>query len=537
MRKLKLRLLTKLAAVFALAVAVGTTMLTVDNVFLNHIPLRRLLEFNIPAILAGDLFILIVLSVFSYRWIGSGDDPEDLRLRLMRLPGKMLSGLLLLSIALSALYDVASIRRRGGSVLELTASDWADLAGSFVSEMTVALVIGTLQYALSRRAVRPVLLSLGTKESRPAPLASLLLPMSVATLSCFFVVSTAGFEYLSGTSHRPIEIGNIAVAAAIRLAFGMTVFYLLVAEIRQDIRTASAEVKALQQGGGASAHRPIPVVSGDEFGELAEAFNRLQRHMGRSYEETRQELRLAYQVQKSLLPAAARSRGGLELAALSAPSREVGGDLFDIVERPDGGLVVMIGDVSGKGVSASMLMTATLALFRKEARAADSPAELLRRLNMAIAETLQGRMYVTMGVGFWDAASSSWRYASAGHVSPLLVRGRRAEEAKALPSLPLGIDAEEDYAETIERLEAGDALLLYTDGIVEATAEDGELFGFARLERALERISEGGSAEQALRRLIELLPPPGQGAYDDDRTLLLLRLPVAGEEADRIAGS
>ena len=534
MRKLKLRLLAKLSAIFALAVTVGTVMLTVDNVFLYGISLRKLLEFNIPAIVVGDLLILVILLALSSRWIGAGDDPRDLRVRLMRLPGRMLAGLLLISVAFSAIYDYVRFQVNDVSFKELTPADYAELANSFVSEMTIALVIGMMQYALTRRAVRPVLRSLGREEARPAKLRSLVVPMIAATFGCFFVVSTVGYEYLLGASQRPIAIGAVAAAAAIRLLFSMGVFYLLIAEMRRDVRTVRAEVKALERGGGASAHRPIPVLSGDELGELTEAFNRLQRHMGRAYEETRQELRLAYQVQKSLLPAAARSRGGIELAALSKPSREVGGDLFDIVDRPDGGLVVMIGDVSGKGVSASMLMTATLALFRREARTNGSPAALLQRLNGLVAETLQGRMYVTMGIGSWEPASSEWRYASAGHVTPMLVRRGKAEEYPAMPSLPLGIDLEEEYEETVARLLEGDALLLYTDGIVEAPAEDGGLFGFERLERALERLPETGSASEALRLLIERLPPEGEGRFDDDRTMVLLK--YVGEGANRVAG-
>jgi len=534
MRKLKIRLLAKLAAIFALATAVGTVLLTVDNVYLNQIPFRNLLVFNIPAILTGDFLILLLLTTLSYRWLGDGDDARVFRIRLMRLPGRMLAALLLISAAFSVLYHYSYFLFHGVPIAELTAADWGSLAKSFVSEQTIALVIGTLQYALSRRAVRPYILALGPEEARPAALVSFVAAMSVATLSCFFIVSTVGYEYLSANDVGRVDIGAIGISAAVRVAFGAAVFYLLILEMRADVRTVLTEVKALLRDGDAHAHRPIPVVSGDELGELAESFNRLQRHMGKAYEETKQELRLAYQVQRNLLPDAERSREGLELAATSTPSRDVGGDLFDIVERPDGGLAVMIGDVSGKGMAASMLMTATLALFRKEARTSASPSALMRRLNALITESLQGRMYVTMGVGFWEPTRAEWLYASAGHVSPLSVRGGKAEEARALPSLPLGIDPDVSFAETTARFAPGDLLLLYTDGIVEAETEDGDLFGFDRLERLLEQLPAATTAGEALRRLTEALPPAGTGRYDDDRTLLLLRFVGEGEE--RVAG-
>lgn len=580
MRKMKLRLLARLAAVFALAVFVGTIMLTLDNVLLNRIPLRKLLAFNIPAVLAGDLLILAILSAFAYWWLGRGDDLRGLRLRIMRLPGTMLAALLILSVAFSALFHSVSNRIDGTSFREYDAAAWSGLAHSFVSEMTIALIIGTLQFALSRRAVRSVLASLGLATERPAALPGLAVPVGAAVAGCFFIVSTVGYKYLAGASGGPIDIGAITAAASIRLVFCAAVFYLLVAEIRRDLRTVLTEVRALLRDGSDQAHRPIPVLSGDELGELAEAFNQLQRHLGQSFEETKQELRLAYQVQRSMLPAADRRMGPLTLAALSEPSREVGGDLFDVIERGDGILVVMIGDASGKGMAASMVMAGALGLFRKEARRCDSPGSLLGRLNEQLTETLQGRMYVTMGVGFWDPAVSEWRYASAGHLSPLLVRRGMAEEWAIQTALPLGIDSGVTYEETSLHFEKDDFLLLYTDGIIEAPMADGELFGFERLERALERsldrVSEQSTGldserppsqapdrerpqaadqgrgrvqatdvvrertlrqdavRESLLRLVHLLPPASEERYADDRTLLLLRFD--GEEAERVAG-
>ncbi|HZG58173.1 PP2C family protein-serine/threonine phosphatase [Paenibacillus sp.] len=515
-------LLLQLFAVSAAAVAVGTVLLTMSNVFLNHISLRVLLRFNIPAIMAGNFIIVAALLALARRWVDAGSEPKERLFRYMTLPGRLFAWLLALSAALSALYHLAELARGGFSFSSLTPAYVTSLTYSLINEMTTALVIGTLIYALCRRAVRPHLIRLGGESRLPGRRSSVVVPLGVASLSCFFIMASAGVDFIYEQGRSNPNLWDLAVVLAVRFVFCLTIFSLLLYELRDAVRTALSQLRGLLDGGAAD-RRPIPVVSADELGDLAESFNALQRRMQQASEEMRRELRLAYQVQKRLLPDTRRRLSGFEIAAVSSPCREVGGDVFDIAERGEGGFAVMIGDVSGKGMPASMLVTAALALFRKAIREGATPAQTLGKLNAAFAETLKGRMYVTMGVGFWDPASGVWTYASAGHVAPYVLRGGRTEELEVRGALPLGIDPEAAYRETTTLLRPGDGVLLYTDGIVEAERGEGGMLGFDGLERLLAELPGDQDASEAVRRITEGLPPRSGAASDDDRTLVMLR--------------
>jgi len=531
LRKLALRLLPRLVLIFVLSLLVGTAMLMLNNVLLHGSSLRELLRFNIPAVMAGNLLIIAILLLSAYARLSRPASDRDLYAKLLRLPGRLFAGLMAISLLFSGLYHALQFQFYDVPLSSLAWEDYRVLAKNLVAEQTIALIIGLLMYALCRRTVRPYVMRLRAETRTPGR--SFAAPLGLAIVGCCFILASSGVEYLLLNEDRPIDIWDIAATVGARFAFCTVVFYLLIVEMRGDARAVLASIKELARGGASATYRPIPVVSGDELGELTEAFNLLQRRMGKEAEEMRRELKLAYHVQQKLLPAVFRTRETFDAAAVSSPSREVGGDVFDIVERGDGSFLVMVGDVSGKGVAASMLMTATLALFRKEARQGASAAEALRALNGLFSETLKGRMYVTMGIGCWNPANGRWTYASAGHVAPYLVRDGRAEELRPSPSFPLGIDSDETYTETIFELRPGDRLLLYTDGIVEAEADDGGMFGFDRLEEALAALPEEGDARELLERLNGFLPPPRQGVYDDDRTMLLLRYAGAAGDGDR----
>jgi serine phosphatase RsbU (regulator of sigma subunit) len=524
MRKMKVRLLVRLSLIYTFAALVGTTLLTVNNVFLNHSTLLKLLQFNIPAVLTGNLIILVLLLILSGFWIRRVRNKTDLQMKLTKLPGRMFIGLLLISAAFSCIYHVLQFAFYDKSFTDVSARDIQVLIKNLISEQTIALIIGTLQYALSRRAVRPYVIRLGAKTFVPARSASFVIPMTVASLSCFFITSSAGIEYLIWNPTGEIDLGALAITVGVRFGFAVVVFYLLVVEMRGDLRAVLSSIKALVRGGAAKTHRPIPVVCNDELGRLTESFNGLQERMASAYEEVRQELQLAYNIQQKLLPHTHQLRDSYEIAAVSIPSREVGGDIFDIVEQGDGGVAIMVGDVSGKGMAASMLMTASLALFRKEIRKGGNPGDVLTRLNAQFAGTLQGNLYITMGVGIWEPEKAMWHYASAGHLFPYLRRGEEVQEITVKGALPLGIDADEVYEQVSVNLQAGDQLLLYTDGIVEMEADEGGMFGFERLEDAMRMLPKSADARVQLKELMGRLPPSRGSRSDDDRTMLIVRL-------------
>jgi len=236
-----------------------------------------------------------------------------------------------------------------------------------------------------------------------------------------------------------------------------------------------------------------------------------------------QELRLARSIQQALLPKDIPQLEGWQISPYYQPAREVGGDFYDFFELEDGRLGVVEGDATGKGMPAALVASATCSMHRAVAQALDSssPGEVLSRVNETLLDRIPANMFVTCFYAILDPESATLNYANAGHDLPYLWRGGDAEELRAR-GMPLGLLPGMRYEEKEIELDAGEGVLFYTDGVVEAHDPKGEMFGFPRL-RAL--VAEHGE-ERALGALCleELYSFVGEGwEQEDDITLLTLR--------------
>jgi serine phosphatase RsbU (regulator of sigma subunit) len=208
------------------------------------------------------------------------------------------------------------------------------------------------------------------------------------------------------------------------------------------------------------------------------------------------------------------------------PAREVGGDFYDFHLLPEDRLGLVVGDATGKGVPAALVMSTTCGMLQAVSEASDSssssPGEVLKRVNEALTVRIPANTFVTCFYAILEPESGSLTYANAGHDLPYLHRSNgNAEELKAR-GMPLGLMPGMGYEEKEIVLEAGEVTLLYSDGLVEAHAPKGEMFGFPRL-RAL--VGEHGE-EQALGEYLmeKLYSFVGEGwEQEDDITLLTLR--------------
>jgi serine phosphatase RsbU (regulator of sigma subunit) len=242
-----------------------------------------------------------------------------------------------------------------------------------------------------------------------------------------------------------------------------------------------------------------------------------------------QELRLARDIQQSFLPADFElfPDGDPELFARVHPAREVSGDLYDFFRLPDGRLAFFLGDVSGKGMPAALFMIAVRTLIRNLAPSSSGPADLLRRLNAALAADNPTALFVTLSHGIYDRRDGSVVLTSGGHPSPLLRRGDGSvTEVSVQPGVLLGCSILDLHvSDTRLTLQPGEALILYTDGFTEAFAGDRknmfgldrlcEVLGGPRTDLPLSACAEEASA--AVQRF------SGQGELQDDQTLFLLR--------------
>jgi len=235
-----------------------------------------------------------------------------------------------------------------------------------------------------------------------------------------------------------------------------------------------------------------------------------------------QELRVARSIQEASLPKEVPTLEGWEISPRYQPAREVGGDFYDFFELDDGRVGFAVGDATGKGVPAAFMMSATCALLGGVATAlSSSPGEVLSRVNEAVLPRIPPNMFITCFCAILDPKSGALMYANAGHDLPYLWRCGECEELRAR-GMPLGLMPGMGYEEKETTLQAGEAVLFYSDGLVEAHNPMGEMFGFPRL-RAL--VAEHGEERSLGNFLLEELYSFVGEAWEqeDDITLLTLR--------------
>ena len=252
--------------------------------------------------------------------------------------------------------------------------------------------------------------------------------------------------------------------------------------------------------------------------EVAEAH--LEQEI-RERERVEQELRVARSIQQASLPKEVPQLEGWQIAPYYQPAREVGGDFYDFHLLPEGQLGLVVGDATGKGVPAALVMSTTCGMLRLAAQGSSSPGQMLRGVNEVLFPNIPSNMFVTCFYAILDPKSGRLSYANAGHDLPYLHRNGDTEELRAR-GMPLGLMPKMSYEEKETILHSGEAALLYSDGLVEAHDPAGDMFGFPRL-RAL--IAEHGEKRSLGELLLEELYSftGGRWEQEDDITLLTLR--------------
>jgi sigma-B regulation protein RsbU (phosphoserine phosphatase) len=278
------------------------------------------------------------------------------------------------------------------------------------------------------------------------------------------------------------------------------------------------------------------VQSRDQLGDLAESFNvmsaSIQGLLMEQAEKQRleEELRIARQIQMSLLPQDVVSLPGLRLSALCLPAAEVGGDYYDLLPLSPARMGVLVADVSGKGTSAALYMAELKGLVLSLSRIHDSPARLLSEANRILSSTLDPRSFITMTYAIVDTESRTMRYARAGHNPVIHYEARTGRTRVLTPAgLGLGLDPGARFDAILEEAEvplaSGDLFLFFTDGLSEAMNGRAELFGERRLRDVIES-AEAGFDEAALRDriLAEIRAFVGDAAQNDDMTMVILKV-------------
>ena len=246
------------------------------------------------------------------------------------------------------------------------------------------------------------------------------------------------------------------------------------------------------------------------------------------------ELRVAREIQRGLVPRdfAALGSGAADCFACLEPARAVGGDLYDVFRLDDGRLCLAVGDVSGKGIPAALFMVMTLTLIRSLARLSARPDEILGRVNDALAADNPSSMFVTLFYAVLDPATGRLICASGGHLSPFVTRtGAEPRPLVASEGTLLGVQPGLTFPATEVVLAPGDLLVAFTDGVTEAMAPDGSLFGEARLRTLLGGLGDVTPADAVNAVLAGVRAFAGTAEQADDIAILAVRYAGAGGPA------
>lgn len=313
-------------------------------------------------------------------------------------------------------------------------------------------------------------------------------------------------------------LGAIWVTSAMVLTMGRSV--------AQSVGALSEATDALREG--KLKHR-IAIKGNDELWEVASSFNVMaeglekMREMELESQRLEEELRLARAIQTRLLPAHAPLLERAELAGLSIPAREVGGDYFDYLILEGGLIGIAVADVSGKGAPAAMLMSSFRASLRSQDLQLLGPAEVLGRINRFIHASVDTGKFITAFLGLLDPATGEFRYANAGHDAPLVVGSDGNVSELTGGGLILGLLPQIVYDEAVAQLPLGSLVAIFTDGITEARDPSGEFYGS---ERLLETLKSSGSVpcDDLLQRVVQSIQDfSASGPQSDDITLVLVR--------------
>ena len=289
---------------------------------------------------------------------------------------------------------------------------------------------------------------------------------------------------------------------------------------------------AQQIAGGNFAWR-TPLRSNDQIGELAGNFNEMAASLEQFQKqqvtrlEFESDLRMAQRVQEYLFPRQAPVVSGATVAGSTLPARTVGGDLYDFFDLGQKQLGVLCADVSGKGVSAALMMANLQAVAHAQVGAfpdgsAQPPALFVQRLNEAFVGRFGDNRYATLFWAEYDARTRILKYVNAGHEPPILIRPTGDLERLQTSGFPIGMFGRVGYASTELQVEAGSHIVIFTDGLADALSPSGEEFGDERLIDCCRGLAGALSAEQLVERLMQAAGSWSAGAEQFDDTTVVV---------------
>lgn len=489
----------KLLLLYLLVGLEGVAFVEFQNLFVLGKSWEYLLKYNLPFVLMQNLVFIVIYYFFTVIRLKeailldknpdklatlSSEEKTKLFHKLVHFPMEMFRFSVLFMIILAIafhIYDTLLVE-------EITKKVLVGVFFSFLREQSIGMIITLTIIAFLGKALRPTIIKLN-QPSITFIHVSLVKKIVLVFFSLLFIIIT-DLVWLFLSVQAPVEtiIYKVIVVITVLLALSILSIRLIIFDSINYTHEVADYIAAATTGKRETLHTQIPVTSNDEIGYLVGSFNELQHRIGNLYKEIDDELKLALNVQEKLMPQKSIQFGDYLITGLSLPVKETGGDFFDVIKFNDTKLVLLIGDVSGKGLPAALFMSMMIGIVRIKINNNSllmSPADILNEINVILKPLLNDGMYISAGLGVIDLESKTLTYASAGHVSPII---KDTEKTRIVDqsSFPLGIDEDEKYSEVCIPLDNVEAMLLYTDGIVEQHNSEKVMFGFERLIKSFE---------------------------------------------------
>lgn len=333
------------------------------------------------------------------------------------------------------------------------------------------------------------------------------------------------------------EVHMLAVWISIVMAVALIIMFIssykIIHKVLSPLETLTSAANMISDG---NLHAPLPAIkTNDEIAQLCEAFSKMQESLKQyittlkrettNRERIESELRIAGKIQNEMLPDNMASYGGdtpIDLYSILMPAKEVGGDLYDYTKKGDT-LYFIIGDVSGKGVPASILMATAISLFRSAATIYETPGEIIKSINNEIARRNKSEMFITLQAGKIELTQNKLQICNAGHTRPILIEpGKTPHYINVTPNLPAGIIENYNYQTDEYDIRQGDTLLLYTDGLTEAEDGNGRQIGESGLLNMLGKTTDIPSQAVVLHLLKEVRKHTGDTERNDDTAIIAI---------------
>jgi serine phosphatase RsbU (regulator of sigma subunit) len=468
--------------------------------------------------------------VYGPLYFRNGSEPY---ITIARAEGKGTHGVVLAEVNLKFLRDVVSGIRIGQSGRAYV----VDSSGTLVAHPDISLVLRRTDFSdLSQvRAAMQAGSAADVTETETSMTAFDNTGQPV--LSTSQAIRPLGWSIVADEplTEAFAPLGASLVRAALVLVIGLLIALTAsVVVARWMVRPIKAVRAGALRIGSGDLDVPIEVHSGDELEELADDINSMTKKLRESYtalerttaerERHEQELRIARDIQLSLLPRELPELSGWSIRTHYQPARVVGGDLYDVMPLRDDRLALAIGDVSGEGVPAALLMATTRAVLRSiVAQDIWAPSEVLARANEVLLTDMPGNLFVTCMFAVLDPRRGTLHFANAGHVPPLRrhISGGDVDQLRAR-GMPLGLMSGMVYEQHEVAIEPGEIVVFYSDGLLEAHDRNRRMFDTAGLVTATSQAPSDG--DQLIRRILDALAAftGPDWEQEDDLTLVTL---------------